>query len=127
MIGFLAGALIMSLYTTTTTGSTRTMMEMMDRHMEKELDEDGDGDHEMGMGSSMEDMMQSMMGKTDVDADKAFLEAMIIHHEGAIQMAEVIRTTTRRPEIITLANDIITAQTREIDMMKNWQTQWGLK
>src|SRR3990172_3526864 len=108
VIGFLAGALIMSLYTTTTTGSTRTMMEMMNRHMEEQLDENGDGDHEMGMDSSMDDMMKSMTGKTEADADTAFLEAMIVHHEGAIQMAEQIRTTTKRPELITLANDIIT-------------------
>jgi uncharacterized protein (DUF305 family) len=25
----------------------------------------------------------------------------------------------------TLANDIITAQTKEIDAMRNWQVQWG--
>ncbi len=79
----------------------------------------------MGMGSSMDDMMKSLDGKTGDAFDKAFLDAMIVHHEGAIDMAKIAQNGAEHAEIKTLAGEIITAQTKEIQMMRQWQTQWG--
>jgi uncharacterized protein (DUF305 family) len=49
---------------------------------------------------------------------------MIIHHEGAVEMAEILLEKTKRPELIKLANDIISAQNTEIEMMQNWNKEW---
>jgi uncharacterized protein (DUF305 family) len=82
----------------------------------------------MDDGGDMSDMMNSMtMGlknKTGDDFDQAFLSEMIIHHEGAVEMAKQVLKNSKRPELIKLANDIISAQTKEIEIMKGWQTSW---
>ncbi len=39
-------------------------------------------------------------------------------------MSEVLLESTKRPELQKLANDIIAAQTTEIDMMKGWLNTW---
>lgn len=61
------------------------------------------------------------------DFDKAFMEEMIIHHEGAIDMAKLIETNAKHDEIKQLGKDIIDAQSKEIDMMQTWQGDWGYK
>lgn len=77
---------------------------------------------------SMEDMMSAMSaslaGKTGDAFDKAFLEEMIPHHQGAVIMAQMVLASSKRPELIKLANEIIAAQQKEIDMMREWQSSW---
>lgn len=77
---------------------------------------------------SMEDMMASMngnlIGKTGDDFDKAFLSEMIMHHLGAVQMAELVAKSSNHQEIKDLAKNIIEAQNKEINDMKNWQKTW---
>lgn len=68
--------------------------------------------------------MQSMHGKTGDDFDKTFMQEMIIHHQGAIEMAQAALQSAKHDEIKQMANDIIAAQTKEIDQMKGWQKQW---
>ncbi len=77
-----------------------------------------------GMHGAMNGMMMSLEGKTGDALDVAFLDEMIVHHEGAIEMAQTLLRGTKRPELIKLGNDIITAQTAEIEMMKGWRTTW---
>ncbi len=62
--------------------------------------------------------------KSGVAFEQAFLDEMIIHHEGAVLMAQMVLQKTQRPELVQLANDIITAQTREITMMREWKKEW---
>ena len=78
----------------------------------------------MTMEEMMDDMMAGLEGKKGDDFDKAFLEEMIMHHEGAVLMAEAALDDAKHKEIITLAEVIISAQTTEIDMMKEWYTTW---
>lgn len=59
--------------------------------------------------------------------DKAFIEEMIIHHQGAIEMAELTAKNAKHDEIKQLGQDIISAQSKEIDTMKSWQVDWGYK
>jgi uncharacterized protein (DUF305 family) len=61
-----------------------------------------------------------MMGSID----KHFIEQMIPHHEGAIEMAQLALEKAKRSETKTLATAIIAAQQKEITDMKNWYTQW---
>ncbi len=81
-------------------------------------------DDEMDMDSMMDGMMAGLEGKTGDVFDKAFIEEMIVHHEGAVVMAKKVLEVSKRPELITLANGIISAQTAEISQMKSWLSLW---
>ncbi|MBP7966832.1 DUF305 domain-containing protein [Candidatus Woesebacteria bacterium] len=76
------------------------------------------------MNDAMGSMMMGLKGKTGDDFDKAFLSEMIMHHEGAVVMAEEVLKTSKRPELLKLANDIISAQTKEVKMMQDWKKGW---
>ena len=78
----------------------------------------------MSMNQMMNAMSDGLKGKTGDDFDAAFLEEMIPHHQGAVEMARLVLATSKRPELIKMANDIITAQQKEIDMMRAWQRSW---
>ena len=77
-----------------------------------------------GMHSMMMDMTSRMKGKTGDELDKIFLEDMIVHHQGAVDMALLLQKGTKRPELQKMAKDIIDVQTKEIDMMKAWLASW---
>jgi uncharacterized protein (DUF305 family) len=64
------------------------------------------------------------LGPADIDYDLRFIDAMIPHHEGAITMAQAALKNTKRPELRTLANEIIKAQAEEIAQMKQWRKAW---
>jgi len=59
--------------------------------------------------------------------DKAFIEEMIVHHQGAVEMAELAEKNASHEEIKKLSREIIKAQSQEIDMMQSWQVDWGYK
>lgn len=81
--------------------------------------------HSGGTSMSMQDMMDSLKGKTGEEFDKAFISGMIEHHTGAINMAKEAQMNAGRDEIKQMAGEIITAQEKEIQMMKQWQKDWG--
>jgi uncharacterized protein (DUF305 family) len=56
--------------------------------------------------------------------DKAFIDAMIPHHQSAIEMAQVALENSDNPKIKELAQNIISAQQREIEQMTQWRQQW---
>ena len=58
------------------------------------------------------------------DFDKAFIEAMIPHHQLAIMMANMLQSGTNRPEMQQLAKNIISSQSKEIQQMQGWYAQW---
>ena len=62
-----------------------------------------------------------MMGS---QIDSHFIEQMIPHHEDAITMANLALTRAEHPEIKILADNIIKAQSEEIDQMKEWYQSW---
>jgi uncharacterized protein (DUF305 family) len=76
------------------------------------------------MQHTMDSMSAGLEGKTGDEFDKAFLKEMIVHHEGAVEMAHAVHATSKRPELLKLADDIISAQTSEIELMKQWQHDW---
>ena len=77
-----------------------------------------------GMHGSMQGMMQGLENKTGDEFDKAFISEMILHHQGAIDMANAALKNAKHQEIKDLANAIISAQTKEINQMKEWQQAW---
>lgn len=62
---------------------------------------------------------------TGDDYDRYFIANMIAHHQGAVDMAKLALTNAKHQELKTMANDIVTAQTSEIDNMLAWQKAWG--
>jgi uncharacterized protein (DUF305 family) len=49
---------------------------------------------------------------------------MIPHHEGAVVMARELAEKTERPELKSLADDVVKTQTDEIARMREWQLAW---
>lgn len=82
---------------------------------------------------SLNSMHMGMMGddsdlttlENATDFDKAFVEEMIPHHQMAVMMAGMLRGGTNRPEMKKLADNIITAQNREIGQMRQWLSKWS--
>ena len=77
----------------------------------------------MHMGMMGGDLDLVNLGNAD-DFDRAFVEDMIVHHQMAVMMANMLKNGTDRPEMKKLADDIILAQTSEIDLMRKWLAEW---
>jgi uncharacterized protein (DUF305 family) len=75
-----------------------------------------DMDHGNGMMSDGD--MSALESAGDADAGRIFLEQMIQHHEGAIDMATDQVEDGHNPDAVTLAQNIITSQTAEITVME---------
>lgn len=74
---------------------------------------------------SMADMNKQLEGLSGDDYDKAFIEMMIAHHEGAVDMAKLSSSRANHEEIKQLSQGIVSAQEKEISEMKQWQKSWG--
>ncbi|MGV9315716.1 DUF305 domain-containing protein [Streptomyces sp. NPDC003691] len=59
------------------------------------------------------------------DADVMFAQAMIPHHEQALEMSRLADGRAKDPEIIKLATAISAAQDPEIRTMKSWLKAWN--
>ena len=62
--------------------------------------------------------------QTATDFDKAFLEAMIPHHQLALMMVQMLQAGTNRPEMLSLAKNITASQSKEITEMQGWYKEW---
>ncbi len=75
-------------------------------------------EHEMGMETDLAAL------KAAKPFDRAFIDMMIPHHQGAILMARVELERGDDDEAQALAEEIIAAQSREIEDMNAWRTEW---
>src|SRR3990172_6378019 len=101
IIGLLAGSLLTVLFVTNTVNTNNYgMMQMM-------------GIRQGVNGSPMANNL-----------DQHFIEQMIPHHEGAIEIAQLAQERSKRPEILTLAKAIIQSQSQEIIQMRTWYKNW---
>ncbi|WP_240695767.1 DUF305 domain-containing protein [Candidatus Chloroploca sp. Khr17] len=73
----------------------------------------------------MAGMEHSTMSDTSATPyDALFIDSMIVHHEGALAMAQQALDAAERTEIRQLAEAIIRAQQTEIAQMRAWRSAW---
>lgn len=84
-------------------------------------------------GSDDEDSMPGMdHGSTEQaadvnDADVMFASMMIVHHEQAIEMSDIVLAKEDvNPEVVELAEAIKAAQGPEIEQLQGWLDDWGV-
>ncbi|MFN6456161.1 MAG: DUF305 domain-containing protein [Nostoc sp. EfeVER01] len=75
-------------------------------------------------GGMMNHNMTMDLGSADANYDLRFIDAMIPHHQGAVEMANVAQEKSKRPEIKKLAEEIISSQDKEIAELKQWRKAW---
>jgi uncharacterized protein (DUF305 family) len=121
LIGLLVGAAITwGAAVVSVNGDHTGIMNMMGIHSRTDdMAMMSEGDMTMG------EMSANLENKTGDDFDKAFLGSMVAHHQGAITMAKLAQTSAKHDEIKNMAKDIISAQSKEINMMQTWQSSWG--
>lgn len=71
-------------------------------------------------------MHSAMASNIPDDADVAFVQGMIPHHQGAIDMARIVLEHGSDPENRALAQAIIAAQEAEIAQMRAWLARRNL-
>ena len=90
--------------------------------------------NDMKAGKMMDGMMKGCMMQTSMNdsmrqnktfSDKAFLSAMIPHHEAAVEMAIVVLKNGKDPQVKKWAEAVIAAQNAEITQMSDWLKALG--
>jgi uncharacterized protein (DUF305 family) len=77
------------------------------------------GGHMMNMQADVEALREA-----PEPFDLAFIDAMIPHHQSAIDAARMVQDTAVHPEVRELARQVIEAQEQEIDQLKTWRQEW---
>jgi uncharacterized protein (DUF305 family) len=77
------------------------------------------------------EMSAEMMGEVDMAElenakpfDLTFIDMMIPHHQGAIEMARAELADGQDAELMEIAQRIIDAQSAEIEDMNSWREEW---
>jgi uncharacterized protein (DUF305 family) len=71
-----------------------------------------------GDGMMTEDDMSALQEADGATAGRLFLEQMVVHHEGAVEMAQAALDDAADAEVLTLAQQVIDDQTAEIAEMR---------
>ncbi len=70
-------------------------------------------------GMMSDDDMMALQDASGAEADRLFLEQMMVHHEGAIVMAQTELDSGENADALAMAQAIVTTQTDEIRVMKD--------
>lgn len=74
--------------------------------------------------AGMDRMMQALRGFSGADFEQAWLLMMVHHHQGAVEMSALARGRATHAELLTFAQGVIDAQTKEIAQMRAWAMAW---
>lgn len=64
-------------------------------------------------------------GEMDSSLDLMFIDMMVPHHQGAVEMARIALERAEHPEVKEMANAIIASQEEEIALMRGWKQEWA--
>lgn len=118
-----AAVICLGLAITTPAFAAVTEMKGMDHtdHMNMEAAQTAEGSPSSKAFEAVNQKMHAAMSKPYTgDADVDFVNGMIAHHQGAIDMAKVQLQYGKDPEMRKLAEDIVNAQEQEIAAMNAW-------
>ncbi len=73
---------------------------------------------------SMYEKNNMSLGQADRTFDLRYINAMIAHHRGAMLLAEQLSKNTSRPEMKTLAQNILADEPKAIDELYTWKKEW---
>lgn len=79
------------------------------------------------MDSASMDTAKTLTASSDkvtAPYDLQFIDTMIKHHQGAINMAKMIEPKAQHADLTTFARNIISSQQKEIEEMEQWRGQW---
>lgn len=79
----------------------------------------------MDMGGMSEEDMTALQNASGAEFDRMFLEMMIEHHRGAVDMAGTEIDEGSYPDAVALAEDIVASQTAEIEEMETLLSELG--
>jgi uncharacterized protein (DUF305 family) len=82
----------------------------------------GDSAHEPGEpmpGLATPEQITELKSLTGVAAERIFLQLMIAHHQGAIEMGEAVLDRSTNSTVRTFANGVVKSQQSEIDLMNS--------
>lgn len=74
--------------------------------------------------SGSDPMTESLQQLTGKKFEASFLNQMIQHHRSAIDMAKMVSSHTKRPELNQLADKIVSMQEKEIAELTQWLKEW---
>ncbi len=95
------------------------------KQIDKQLADENVETGELGLSDSMMGMnMDDSMLMRSKKFDRAFIDMMIQHHQGAIRMARVELAEGKDPQLRELAQAIIRDQSTEIEEMNAWRSAW---
>ena len=78
-----------------------------------------------GNTDAMNTMMKNMSMTYSDDADVDYINGMMPHHQGAIDMAKVALQYAKDPDVLKLAGEVVKAQEGEISFMQDWLKRMG--
>lgn len=76
--------------------------------------------HELGEpmpGLATPEQLQQLRDTEGVEAERLFLELMIAHHQGGVEMAEAVLARSDDPLVTPLAKGMVLVQQKEVDYM----------
>jgi len=76
-------------------------------------------------GMMSADDMQALADASDAEFQDMWLEMMVEHHEGAIEMAKTEQAEGKYPDAVSLAESIKTSQQAEIQQLKQLEQLLG--
>ncbi|MFI6511498.1 DUF305 domain-containing protein [Streptosporangium sp. NPDC050855] len=76
-------------------------------------------------GMASQDELTRLRAATGKDQEVLFLQLMIRHHEGGVQMGRGLLKLSDRDEVATMARHIVNGQTGEIELMTDMLRQRG--
>lgn len=69
-------------------------------------------------GMATAEQLDALRAADGAEAERLFLELMIVHHRGGLEMAEAVLARTRVPQVLAIARGVVVSQSGDIQTMQ---------